>query len=617
MPTTMDPTDCPAARPLREHTYAPITSRGITRVLILDPARNTSDALSGTLCPLELPSDSAGKTPNRPSRTQRQPYEALSYVWGDPTVTETIRLGGDSVLHLTSSIADALRRVRLPGRTRAVWADQICVDQKDKAERSQQVKLMGSVYRCAERVLVWLGRDPGGKAEEARRLIERLDELFSHDGDADKDESVNYNEALAGFPKVQWIALSELNRLDYTYRLSPNVFLRLYGWFEVGYGLDRPRRQRRFIYNLVDMRFQKASDGRDFVYALLGHWTANVEGASGADGEVGKIVEVDYTKTKAEVYREVAIATLQGHGDSSHPQDLFTLNTVQHWPGWDCPRSLEEFPSWVTQWDNGARQKIVVPLYHTFSASRHRTPSKMGFSTDGRVLTLRGVIVDTIKSVSGEFPANKFRNVNFAAEGVQQRHAAAAQLLFQPWRDLCGSGGRLDSRIEYRPAVEDGAIRTVGRANASALWAYMETVSGMLFGRKNRVRKDRDTRAAHMAAYLAGAFRHRVRADDDATIFELAKKGDAEFFTASVYRIARSKCFSTTMRRGLYVLAPNAVKEGDVLCVLFGGATPYILRRHGSSWLLVGECFVHGMMFGEGIEMLERGEVEEMSFDIE
>lgn len=215
MPTTMDPTDCPAARPLRKYTYAPITSRGITRVLILDPASNTSDALSGTLCPLELPSDSAGKTPNGPSRTQRQPYEALSYVWGDPTVRETIRLDGDSVLHLTSSIADALRRVRLPGRTRAVWADQVCVNQKDKAERSHQVKLMGSVYRCAERVLVWLGRDLGREAEEARRLIERLDELFSHDGDANSDESVNFNEVLYKIPAMQWMALAELSRLDY------------------------------------------------------------------------------------------------------------------------------------------------------------------------------------------------------------------------------------------------------------------------------------------------------------------------------------------------------------------------------------------------------------------
>lgn len=83
------------------------------------------------------------------------------------------------------------------------------------AERSQQVKLMGSVYRSAERVLVWLGRDPRANAEGVRRLIERLDELFSRDGDADRYERVDNNEALDDVPAVQWMALSELTRLDY------------------------------------------------------------------------------------------------------------------------------------------------------------------------------------------------------------------------------------------------------------------------------------------------------------------------------------------------------------------------------------------------------------------
>lgn len=120
-----------------------------------------------------------------------------------------------------------------------------------------------------------------------------------------------------------------------------------------------------------------------------------------------------------------------------------------------------------------------------------------------------------------------------------------------------------------------------------------------------------------MAAYLVGTFPQKVRADGDASILEMAEKGNAELFTTSVYIIAQSMRFATTVRRGLYVLAPTAVKKGDLVCVLFGGATPYILRRHGSRYLLVGECFAYGMMFGEGIEMLERGEVEETSFDIE
>lgn len=372
------------------------------------------------------------------------------------------------------------------------------------------------------------------------------------------------------------------------YRISPIRLSRLHGWFEDGSGLDdsRRRRRRRFICNLVLMRHQQASDGRDFVYALLGHWTADVKGV-GANGKAGKIIQADYTKTKAEVYREVAIATLQARGDSSGVKDLLTLNTVRHWPGWDHPRNLREFPSWATQWDDGARQN-VIPLYDSFSASGARRPEGMSFSADGGIVVLKGVIIDTIKSVSGDIPAEDYRHVNLTAEEGRQRHAETARALFQPWCELCGSGGRLDSQVEYRPASEDGAIRSFGRAGTSALWAYMETMSGMLFTSEEWAREDAGARAAHMAAYLVGAFPQKVRADGDASILELAEKGNAELFTTSVYVGGQSMRFATTMRRGLYVLAPTAVKKGDVVCLLFGGATPYILRRRGPRWLLVG-----------------------------
>lgn len=218
----MGPTGALASQTLREYNYAPITSPNTARVLLLNPAKNKSDALSGALWPLELPSHSADEPLNGPHRPQSQPYEALSYLWGDPTVTEAIRLGGDSALNLTSSIADALRRLRLPDRTRAIWADQICVNQKDKAERSQQVKLMGSLYRSTHRVLVWLGRDPGANAGRMRRLIDGLDELFSRAVGADEGEGVDYEKALAEVPAAQWMALSELNWLQYV-SLPPPV----------------------------------------------------------------------------------------------------------------------------------------------------------------------------------------------------------------------------------------------------------------------------------------------------------------------------------------------------------------------------------------------------------
>jgi hypothetical protein len=60
-------------------------------------------------------------------------YEAISYVWGDPTITETI-LCNNRAIEVTVSLAHALRRLRSAHREdapRVLWADAICIDQQN------------------------------------------------------------------------------------------------------------------------------------------------------------------------------------------------------------------------------------------------------------------------------------------------------------------------------------------------------------------------------------------------------------------------------------------------------------------------------------------------------
>ena len=44
---------------------------------------------------------------------------------------------------------------------------------------------------------------------------------------------------------------------------------------------------------------------------------------------------------------------------------------------------------------------------------------------------------------------------------------------------------------------------------------------------------------------------------------------------------------------------------GDVVCILFGGSVPYILRPTDieGQYLLIGECYVEELMEGEAMEM--------------
>jgi hypothetical protein len=63
-------------------------------------------------------------------------------------------------------------------------------------------------------------------------------------------------------------------------------------------------------------------------------------------------------------------------------------------------------------------------------------------------------------------------------------------------------------------------------------------------------------------------------------------------------------------------LVPYRSKEVDLIVVLFGGHTPFILREQESDilsfsenerrWQLIGECYVHGFMDGEGLNGLDK-----------
>ncbi|KAH7069942.1 heterokaryon incompatibility protein-domain-containing protein [Paraphoma chrysanthemicola] len=86
-------------------------------------------------------------------------YNALSYVWGEETADDpTIRIDGVDVA-ITRNCFDALLQIRKRFGATGIWVDAICINQGDDRERSSQVALMGSIYRKARAVFVWLGAD--------------------------------------------------------------------------------------------------------------------------------------------------------------------------------------------------------------------------------------------------------------------------------------------------------------------------------------------------------------------------------------------------------------------------------------------------------------------------
>ena len=109
----------------------------------------------------------------RSATGSRTAYEAISYVWGSPEDRSTINCDGKTV-EVTRNLAAALRRLRWFDRARLIWADAICIDQGNIAERGHQVRLMEQIYRKAERVLIWAGEDEGYDARSAFALLKEI-----------------------------------------------------------------------------------------------------------------------------------------------------------------------------------------------------------------------------------------------------------------------------------------------------------------------------------------------------------------------------------------------------------------------------------------------------------
>jgi len=114
--------------------------------------------------------------------SQCQPYEALSYAWGDPTLSSEITLNGKQ-LPITHNLEQALRCLRENpwGLPRMLWVDAICIDQGHVSERNHQVTQMGEIYAEAESVVIWLG-EASGDSDVALAFMLNVYEDFSANG---------------------------------------------------------------------------------------------------------------------------------------------------------------------------------------------------------------------------------------------------------------------------------------------------------------------------------------------------------------------------------------------------------------------------------------------------
>ncbi|EJT76719.1 hypothetical protein GGTG_06635 [Gaeumannomyces tritici R3-111a-1] len=603
------------------YTYQPLPD-GTIRILTLWGG-NPDDPLTGVLELVAV--DEAGA------------YEPLSYVWGDNTLTHEIRLP-DAELRITSSLYHALRRLRLQTGLRRVWADQICINQSDKLERSQQVQFMNRIYRTGSSIQVWLGLDDQHQAEEAFGFVRKLAGLLadkkhpifrtaSTDDLAEQSAwkplknitslpwfqrgwvvqeigtkapaTLLWGKAEMAWEELHYVCeeLAEHHHLRLKFKVGTSEIKYLYRRFVEPEKTSRHDNRFSFIYELHRARHLKVSDQRDRVFAILGHYSL----CAGRNSEL-KALEADYLSSVEKVYTEVAVRALTGDGES-----LITLGAVQHTKlssAAETPQGQggHALPSWAPDWRTHHGHIMSEPT------SPHRAcgPTKPSLNIhDSKVLEIRGIEMDRIEACSGLLQKGAFHGRK-AAEGDRAR--AAVEVL---WTDICGKTNGFDASDEYAG----------GGMGTSSFFAYTQTLSNGCMAIYWQDHALEDYGAVPQGKWLAHAAAYLTTVVDRAAISpelrSLADQGDAQKWGRAATGASSERKFARTTK-GYYVMGPGVMEKGDVVCVLFGGKMPFCLRPLLGSqhYLLVGECYIHGLMNGEAVDMLDRGKAREEVFRV-
>ncbi|KAI0509483.1 HET domain protein [Xylaria bambusicola] len=246
-------------------------------------------------------------------------YEAISYVWGSSEKAYKVYTER-GFIPITQNLHAVLLRLRDCTFPRIIWADGICINQNDLAERASQVQMMAMVYAKATRVTVWLEEPQGGSCEldggtitngdqalEALRVAAQKQPTNSRQVDKVLDQAAQ-REILeflqrSWFQRVwvlqeisaarQILVMTWSNEIEgyafYLGLLAVNVALKDYNTQHLVHSLTylledllfRPKyvspRMNRFsldmapLGQLIDLYYtRKATDRRDKVYALLG-----------------------------------------------------------------------------------------------------------------------------------------------------------------------------------------------------------------------------------------------------------------------------------------------------------------------------------------------------------
>ncbi|KAI1419253.1 heterokaryon incompatibility protein-domain-containing protein [Xylaria sp. FL1777] len=534
-------------------------------------------------------------------------FETLSYVWGDQNDCTQINVDGN-VVNVTSTLALALKQIRLSESIRTVWADQLCINQNDDLEKASQVPLMGQIYSRTAQCLIWFGQiRPDISLSDAKSALDfiRLASEGKHadaaqlritlDLDSENplpgpiraldsirmpnnpwwtrtwtlQESILPSKACVvwGELSIQWETLNSAALNWATVPCSDVLFPYLDtidGLFTQVNGIRISKQSHLPLDTAFRWAFRNTAQPPDKVYGLIGLFQP---------GTLPRSQACDYQLSPAKVYAMFTVDLIEYYGNL-HTLALRYMHTH--------PETTEGLPNWALNMDGGIRSEIIIDggarpwyvmnTYNCYNACGITTidRNRVQYDQVANTLSLAGFKVDDIAVAVSKPSEDVPGTSNITCAGVAQ--------MVQEWYQIAEDFYR--SHTWHAP---QGGPRTWSEAFWTALVGNLR-VNGEFSPQGQATTKD-----IEMAK-------------------QFVRTGVREYICQSLFaNIERKKLIITTT--GMLGFGPHRSEIGDQVWILHGGKMPFVLKPARGERLLpndfyyVGPSYVEGIMQGEATNL--------------
>lgn len=276
-----------------------------------------------------------------------------------------------------------------------------------------------------------------------------------------------------------------------------------------------------------------------------------------------------------------------------------TVPIGTHWLGHhdDRDEHIAYFPSAgfkeSGKWALPTSKIYVAKYFYNILTGKHpehrqydtKNPRQISLVEGSNSILASGVVIDTIVGFVDCNPAADSQDF-LSEHGLHQTLA---------WDEECLA--LAEENLPFGKLSLDTYARTI-TANRVAM--VVSSASDIPFDRKGEV--------DFAKAYYSFKEHMQAVCDDSGKCHSLDPV--SKRFADCLGPMSRRRRFFLT-RSGRIGLGPSDTQIGDTLVVIFFCPTPYLLRSSGDHWQFVGETYVHGLMYGEALDILERGEVQE------